>query len=155
MLDLCKHIRYHFNMKQRLILDTNVMVSALCSADGTSRTVLRGILEGRWLPLMSLPLFMEYEDVFTRFDIINRCPLPEAQRQDLLDAFLTRCVMVEIYYAWRPNLKDEGDNHVFELAVAAQDAILLTWNVRDFASAELRFPGVRILTPAQWLEINP
>jgi hypothetical protein len=29
--------------------------------------------------------------------------------------------------------------------------VLLTWNLRDFASAELRFPQIRVLTPAQWL----
>jgi hypothetical protein len=41
---------------------------------------------------------------------------------------------------------------VFELAVVAQDAALLSCNVRDFASAELRFPQVRVLTPAQWMK---
>ncbi len=62
--------------------------------------------------------------------------------------------MIELHYTWRPNLRDEGDNHVFELAVAAQDATLLTWNLRDFASAELRFPQIRIQTPAQWVMEN-
>jgi uncharacterized protein len=62
--------------------------------------------------------------------------------------------MIELYYTWRPNLRDEGDNHVFELAVAVQDATLLTWNLRDFASAELRFPQISIQTPAQWVKEN-
>ena len=102
--------------------------------------------------MISLPLFMEYEDVMARREVLERCPLPEEERQALIDALLSRCELVEVYDAWRPNLRDEGDNHVFELAVAAQDATLLTWNVRDFASAELRFPQVRVLTPAQWMK---
>ena len=128
-----------------------MLVSALTSAEGTSRVVLRSALEGRWLPLVSLSLFLEYEDVFSRVNVIARCPLSETERQDLLDAYTACCQMIELYYTWRPNLRDEGDNHVFELAVAAQDATLLTWNLRDFASAELRFPNIRVLTPAQWL----
>lgn len=90
--------------------------------------------------------------MLARSEVLERCPLPDEERQALLDALLARCEMVELYYAWRPNLRDEGDNHVFELVVASQDAALLTWNVRDFASAELRFPQVRVLTPAQWMK---
>ena len=139
-------------MTDRIILDTNVLVAALTSPDGASRAVLRGVLQGLWEPMISLPLFMEYEDVMARREVLERCPLPEEERQALLDALMSRCTLVEVYYAWRPNLRDEGDNHVFELAVAAQDAALLTWNLRDFASAELRFPQVRVLTPAQWMK---
>lgn len=139
-------------MTDRIIVDTNVLVAGLTSPDGASRAVLRGALAGQWQPLVSLPLFMEYEDVTGRREVIERCPLSEVERQDLLDALLSRCELIELYDAWRPNLRDEGDNHVFELAVAAQDAALLTWNVRDFASAELRFPRVRVMTPAQWLK---
>ncbi len=138
-------------MRDRIILDTNVLVSAFTSAEGSSRAVLRGVLEGRWQPLISLSLFLEYEDVLSRAQTIARCPLSEAKREVLLNAFASKCQMIELHYLWRPNLKDEADNHVFELAVAAQDAALLTWNLRDFSSAELRFPEVRVCTPAQWM----
>ena len=141
-------------MLKRIILDTNVLVSAFTSAEGASRRVLRHILQGRWQAIVSLPLFLEYEDVLNRSEIISRCPLSETDRQDLFDAYVSQCTLLELYYTWRPNLRDEADNHVFELAVAAQDATLLTWNLRDFASAELRFPHVRIQTPAQWTKEN-
>jgi hypothetical protein len=36
-------------------------------------------------------------------------------------AFLVRTQLVEVNYRWRPNLPDEGDNHVLELAVAVYD----------------------------------
>jgi putative PIN family toxin of toxin-antitoxin system len=134
----------------KIILDTNVLVSAFGSAEGSSRWVLRGALNGLFHPVVSLPLFMEYEDVLKRAEIRARCPLNDAELEDLIDAYASRCEMVELYYAWRPNLRDEGDNHVFELAVAAQNATLIAWNLRDFASAELRFPHVRVITPAQW-----
>jgi putative PIN family toxin of toxin-antitoxin system len=134
-----------------IILDTNVLVAALSSAEGSSRAVLRGALLGRWKPLISLPLFAEYEDVFSREETLARSKVSAAVAQELLDALLSVSELVEIYYSWRPNLRDEGDNHVFELAVAAGDAVLLTWNLRDFARTELRFPHLRIMTPADWM----
>lgn len=148
-------MRYHLPVIDRIVLDTNVLVAALTSPDGASRAVLRGILGGRWTPLMSLALFLQYEDVLSRQEVLRRCPLSDEDRLALVDASLSRCELREIYYAWRPNLRDEGDNHVFELVVAAQDAVLLTWNLRDFASAELKFPNVKIMTPAQWMKENP
>ena len=60
----------------------------------------------------------------------------------------------EIYYLWRPNLPDEGDNHVLELAVAAGARAIVTHNVSGFARAELRFPALRVLTPAQLLVVK-
>lgn len=137
-----------------VILDTNVLVAALSSAEGASRAVLRGALLGRWKPLISLPLFAEYEDVFSRDETLVRSKLSAAACDELLDALLSVSELVEIYYAWRPNLRDEGDNHVFELAVAAGDAVLLTWNLRDFSRAELRFPHLRIMTPADWMKLQ-
>jgi hypothetical protein len=60
--------------------------------------------------------------------------------------------LVEVYYRWRPNLPDEGDNHVLELAVAAGDAPIVTFNRRDFRRGELRFPIVVVQTPYAWLK---
>ena len=49
-------------------------------------------------------------------------------------------------------MPDEGDNHVLELAVAAGDAPIVTFNRRDFRSGELRFPGIIVQTPGAWLK---
>jgi predicted nucleic acid-binding protein len=56
-----------------------------------------------------------------------------------------------VYYLWRPNLPDEADNHLIELALAGGAEYLLTHNVRDFARPELRFPLLKIRTPSQFL----
>jgi predicted nucleic acid-binding protein len=48
-------------------------------------------------------------------------------------------------------LPDEADNHVMELAVAAEAGTIVTRNIRDFARAELVFP-VRVRTPEEWLK---
>jgi len=102
--------------------------------------------------LISLPLFAEYEAVLGRPETQRRCPLTVMEQTQLLDAFLSRTRLVEVYYRWRPNLPDEGDNHVLELAVAAGDAPTVTFNRRDFRSGELRFPGIIVQTPGAWLK---
>ena len=59
---------------------------------------------------------------------------------------------MEVYFSWRPNLPDEGDNHIVELAVAGGAEIIVTHNVRDFRRPELRFPGLRAITPRESLK---
>jgi hypothetical protein len=68
-------------------------------------------------------------------------------RGQLFEAFLSICNWVHVYYLWRPNLRDEGDNHIVELAVAGDEAAIVTNNVGDFRSADLRFSGIRVLAP--------
>ena len=136
---------------QRVILDTNVLVSAFTSADGASRQILRRVLRGEAVALVSVALYAEYCDVLSREELRQRCPLSPIEIDELLDAFLSASEIVEVFYNWRPNLRDEADNHVFELVVAAADAPLVTYNLRDFAQPQLKFPHLRVLTPAKWL----
>lgn len=67
----------------------------------------------------------------------------------MLDAFLSCCLWVPIYYLWRPNLKDEGDNHLVELAIGGGAAVIVTANKRDFSRAELLFPQLAIQTAGE------
>ena len=65
----------------------------------------------------------------------------------MLNAFLSVCTWQTVYYIWRPNLPDEADNHLVELAVAGRAEAIVTWNTQGFQQAELRFPGLRIVRP--------
>ena len=132
---------------QRIVLDTNVFAGALLREEGYNREVLRACLDDRWRPIMGQALFLEYEDVLGREPIFRNSPLSRAERSELFEAFLSVCDWVHVYYLWRPNLRDEGDNHVFELAIAGGAQGIVTNNVADFRSADLRFPDVQVLSP--------
>ena len=69
----------------------------------------------------------------------------------LLAALVTAAQEVEVRYLWRPNLRDEGDNFVFEAAFAASPATIVTHNVRDFRRPEMDWPGVLVKTSQQVL----
>ncbi len=126
---------------RRIVLDTNVLVSAFTSGRGASREVLRRVLRKEAQALISVPLFTEYEDVLARPQVQRRCSLSLKEQRMLFDAFLACTELVEVYYRWRPNLPDESDNHVLELAVAAGSATILTFNRRDFSRGELQVSG--------------
>ncbi len=138
-------------MVERLVLDTSVFVAALRSAGGPSRAVLRLCLKRRCQPLMGQKLFNEFEDIMGRAVLFRRSALTPSEREELLDAFLSVCEWVPVFYLWRPNLPDEGDNHLIELAVAGTATALVTQNVRDLRGGELRFPHLTVETPAEFM----
>lgn len=142
-------------MIRPIVVDTDVFVSALLGA-GAANQVIAECLRGTYLPLMGAALFTEYESVLRRPPVFARSRLSGAEREEFFDIFLAACRWTRVYFAWRPNLRDESDNHVIELAVAGSATAIVTRNVRDFeVGAELKFPGLEILTPAQLLRGKP
>ena len=78
-------------------------------------------------PLMGTALYLEYEDVISRSQIFKKCLLRLDERHRLFDDFLSVCRWIRVYYSWRPNRKDEGDNHLVEwLSQVEQILSLLT-----------------------------
>jgi len=138
-------------MSNTVVVDTSILISALIGSKGPSREILRQCLKGKLKPLISNALFSEYEDVSTRDRIINTCPLSDEERRKLLNAFYNICHWVSIHYLWRPNIRDEGDNFLIELAVAGNADYLITNNIGDFENTQLNFPSIQIMTPEQFL----
>ena len=97
-----------------IVLDTNVFVSALRSGGGASREVLRRVLQGQAMPLFGNALWQEYEDLLGR-DVWTDATTADERRQ-VLAALAHAGRWVNVYYGWRPNLPDEGDNHLIEQA---------------------------------------
>jgi len=130
-------------------VDTNVLVGAMLGRHGANGRVIRACLRGGLTPLIGETLFLECEDVLSRTDLFLRSPLSRNERMELFAAFLSMCEWVQTYFSWRPNLKDEGDNHLIELAVAGGAEMIITNNTRDFKDAELQFPGLKIISPGE------
>jgi predicted nucleic acid-binding protein len=84
--------------------------------------------------------FAEYEDVLGREKLFQKSRLNDQERNELFDIFLFGCEWVRVYYQRRPNLRDESDNHLIELAVAGNAQCIVTRNVPDLSSSQLLFP---------------
>ena len=137
-----------------IVVDTNVFVGA-CLGTGASNRLVEACLAQRFRPLIGAALLAEYEDVLGRSQLFAKSRLSPAERTELLDIFLATCRWTRIYFGWRPNLRDEGDNHLVELAVAGGASHIVTLNLRDLKSMELRFPGLAVVTPTQLLAKEP
>ena len=138
-----------------IVIDTNVFVGA-CKGNGASARIIELCLTGEFQPVIGSVLMLEYEDVLSRDGLFEGSRLDRFERDELFDIFLARCRWVKTYFSWRSNVRDEGDNHVVELAVASAASHIVTWNTPDFAAMELRFPLLQLATPPQFLkEMTP
>ena len=134
-----------FNM--RYLIDTCVLVSALRSKNGASHVVLQRVLDGQLPIVMHYNLLQEYWDVLTRPTMQPDLVHTEIELERILAALVAIAEDVTVRFLWRPNLRDEKDNFLLEIAIAAQPSTIITHNVRDFVAGDLRFPGVVIKRP--------
>ena len=130
----------------RVVLDTNVLVAAFISRDGASFELVRRVgLESGLKPILSVPLVLEYEAALKR-----RFGATDMRIEPVLDYLCLVGERREIYFLWRPFLRDPGDEMVLEVAVGAAVSTIVTHNIRDFAGVQEQF-GIRVATPGEVL----
>jgi putative PIN family toxin of toxin-antitoxin system len=130
----------------RVVLDTNVLVSAFRSREGVAFRLISLLREGRFEISVSVPLVLEYEDV-----LLRATDLTEEEALSVLRYLCSIAHRQKIFFLWRPNLPDPKDDMVLELAVASRASHIVTYNGGDFAAAE-RF-GIQVVTPKAFLDV--
>jgi putative PIN family toxin of toxin-antitoxin system len=135
----------------RLVLDTNVVLTAIRSRAGASAELIRRVRLGQARMLASVPLFVEYEAVLTRREHGEAAGLSESEIGIVLDGLAALIEPVDIFFLWRPQLRDENDDMVLEAAANGRADAIVTYNERHFATAAARF-GLQLVKPAQILE---
>jgi putative PIN family toxin of toxin-antitoxin system len=131
----------------QIVLDTNVLVSALRSKNGASHRLLSLLGDDRWRANLTVAVVLEYEAVLKR-----ECAdfgLTEQDIDEALDAICSQSSLHRVYFLWRPAASDPDDDLILEAAIASQSEFIITFNARDFADAG-RF-GIRCLTPKEFL----
>jgi predicted nucleic acid-binding protein len=136
-------------MRPQIVLDTNVVYSAMYSRLGPAFSLLGYVGTGAFDIHLSVALAIQYEDVAKRD--ITRLGLEENVIDDILDYLCRAAHHQRIFYLWRPFLPDSGDDMVLELAVAARCSFIVTHNLRHFRGVENAF-GIAPLTPLQFLK---
>ena len=68
----------------------------------------------------------------------------------VLDFILSKSSIREIFYLWRPFLKDPKDELVLEVAVESRSGYIITFNKKDFKGIE-HF-GIKVLTPQEFMK---
>jgi putative PIN family toxin of toxin-antitoxin system len=136
----------------RIVLDTNVLVSALLKGSSLPGQILTLIFAGKVIPVLEEHIFHEYEVVLARPRL--KIPPESAYRTltflaaigewvepDLSNPSLTGLAL--------PNIQDASDLPFAQAAIAANVWALVTGNERHFTF--LTDYGRRVLTPAEFL----
>lgn len=133
----------------QIILDTNVLLSALRSQFGASFRLLSLIEDSRFQINLSVALAFEYEDVLKRPEM--KLNLTHREIDNVLDFLCQNANLCEIFYLWRPTLRDPKDDFVLELAVESNCDYIVTFNTKDFAEAE-KF-RIKAVKPNEFLRV--
>jgi putative PIN family toxin of toxin-antitoxin system len=131
----------------QVVLDTNVVVTALRSKLGASHKLLHLLGGPKFEINLSVPIVLEYEDAAKR--LIGDGPLSEEDINAVIDYLCSVAHLREVYFLWRPYLRDPKDDMVLELAVSGQCDYIITYNESDFDGIQ-KF-GLATITPRDFL----
>ncbi|CAN5347147.1 putative toxin-antitoxin system toxin component, PIN family [soil metagenome] len=133
----------------QIIIDTNVLLSALRSEFGASFRLLSLVADSRFQTNLSVALVLEYEDVLKRPEMNLR--LTDQEIAEVLDFLCQNSNLREIFYLWRPTLSDPKDDFILELAVESNCDYIVNFNTKDFNEAK-QF-GIKVVKPNEFLRI--
>lgn len=128
----------------RVVLDTNILISACWKADGLEDCVVKLGLEGRFEIVTSPDLWDEYRDV------LNRAKF--ARQRERIDTLLAALEAKALRFTPQERLNlasDEDDNRILECALAANASYIVTGNLRDFPA---QWAPSRIVNARQFLD---
>jgi len=133
-----------------VVIDTNVLISALKSKQGASYKLLMALPKELFTPNVSVPLFFEYESVAKRQGLVSK--LSSQDIDSILEYFLSKSSIRKIFFLWRPYLKDPKDDLVLEVAVESQSEYIITFNTKDFKGCN-KF-GIAVVTPQEFITMR-
>jgi putative PIN family toxin of toxin-antitoxin system len=133
----------------KIVLDTSVLVAATRSKQGASHVLVSGLPHPAYEICLSVTLYMEWQDVLSRPEHLPPTQTPAMARQ-FLRYLASIAHLQDVYFLWRPFLRDPADDMVLELAVAANARFIVTHNIRDFERASTF--GIQAITPGDFLE---
>jgi len=130
----------------RVVIDTNVVVSALISHHGPNARVLDLVLADEIRPCVSEAVLKEYRVVLSRPKFRGLNPLHIDALIDLLAKVSLKVTPIATLQVSR----DEPDNRVYECADAAQAHYIVTGNRKHFATP---YKSIKIVNARELLDI--
>lgn len=128
----------------RIVLDTNILVSALLTPSGFPATILDLITVGELTPVVDDRILAEYREVLRRPRFsFNRSDVDE------LVAYLDRVAEHVVAIPLGVQIPDPDDLPFLEVAVVSKVDALITGNKKDYGSSP---KGLKISSPAEFLQ---
>jgi len=134
-----------------VVLDTNVVFSALISPYGPAYRVLAQVIAGDLTCAATPALWVEYEEQFSSERFWALTPLPAQQVGDVLDYLASIVQPTYNDFTWRGILTDEDDALVAEAAFNANADVPITFNTDHFRALRGQV-SFKIQTPEDFLK---
>ncbi len=131
----------------RVVLDTNVFVSAAIKPRGASAEVLFLAADGKFDLVVSPLILSELEVVLSR----PKIGFSEDKIRETVSAIMAIAKMVHPRIRLSAVKKDEADNRILECAVEAKADILVTGDLKHIRPLNF-FEGIEILTPREFMD---
>ena len=128
---------------KKVVIDTNVLVSALWSKSGKSTQILTLILNDLLIPCVCAEIIQEYQDVLSRPHLVFR--FNEARVEEIIGKIIADGVSVVVKPGSTPFV-DESDRIFYDVVIACS-AYLITGNAKHFPNESF------ILPPSQFLAL--
>jgi putative PIN family toxin of toxin-antitoxin system len=137
---------------QKIVLDTNVLISSIISEGIPANIIKELVLENKVILCISDSVLHEYSNVLNRDKFLK-------YKNFKTEADLLIEKIQDIAQRFEPNislnlLTDKSDNKFLELSIFANTDFLITGNTNDFT--EKKYQDVNVVTPREyWDEHKP
>ena len=126
---------------QKVVIDTNVIVSAALTEKGNPAEIMRLVSEHKLCMFYSEDILREYTEVISR----SKFGISTETQLEILTKIIESGILVEPAIC-NVELQDETDR-IFYDAARESGAVLVTGNIKDYPNEPF------ILTPAQFLDV--
>ena len=127
-----------------IVVDANILLAAMRSANGASHVLLQEMVAGRLPFAISTAVMLEYEDVLKRPGILGQASWIGMDEVDvILDALAARAVLASPFFRFRPFLGDPKDDLYIECALTAGADTIIT-NDRHFSDPLVEAFGLSV-----------
>ena len=130
----------------KLVVDTNVVISALLKPESNPALIMSLILRGDCRLCVTEKIFSEYEEVSGRGKFKK---LDQASLREFLSTLRSKALWVVPKVTIDGMTKDPEDNAFLECALESKADFLITGNIHHFP--EEKFRRASIVTPAEFV----
>lgn len=131
-----------------LVVDTNIVVSALLKPQGNPALIISLVLRKKCRLCLSKEIFTEYEEVLSRDKFRN---LDQTKVKELISLLKKNALWVRPTVSIDGIARDQADRAFLACALETKADFLITGNIQHFPIK--KFHHTLIVTPSEFLEL--
>lgn len=135
----------------KIVLDTNVLVSALINPHGKPAQIINYVFENKIRLFTSPSIMEELERVLSYPKLMKRHGLDSGELKEFISDLLSVMSLIEEEKIIEVIMEDPSDNKYLSCAIDAKVDFIISGDIHLLNLGE--YEGIRIVTPAQFLEI--